>query len=58
MASTSAGFGLIPRYDERGFIRPRVYVNGIQSGYASGLLKYQPVAISGGYLVAATTNAD
>lgn len=58
MASTNAGFGLQPRYDEKGFLRPRVYVNGIQSGYASGLLKYQPVAISGGFLVAATLASD
>jgi len=58
MASTSNGFGLIPRYDEKGYVRPRAYVNGIQSGYATALYKYQPVTISGGYLIAATTAAD
>ena len=58
MTTTSAGFGLRPKYDERGFVRPRMYVNGIASGYATGILKYQPVTISGGYLVVATTAAD
>jgi hypothetical protein len=58
MSSTNAGFGLRPKYDEQGYVRPRVYVNGIQSGYASALLKYQPVTMSGGFIIQASLAAD
>lgn len=58
MASTNAGFGLRPKYDEQGYVRPRVYVNGIQSGYASGLLKYQPITMSGGFIIQAALASD
>lgn len=58
MSSTNAGFGMQPAYSETGFVRPRSYFNGIQSGYGSSILKYQPVTISGGFLIQATTAAD
>lgn len=59
MSTTLAGFGLRPKYNETGTVRPRAYYGGIASGYNVALYKYQPVIMNtSGVLIAATTNAD
>ena len=59
MTATSAPFGLRPRYSMTGPVRPQAYPYGIASGYASGILKYQPVTMATtGVIQAATTNQD
>jgi hypothetical protein len=59
MSATSQPFGLIPSYAPGHFAQARRYDNGIASGYASGILQYQPVALnSSGKIVAATTASD
>ena len=44
MSSTSAPFGLRPSFFPTGLERAQVLANGIPSGYASNILKGQPVA--------------
>lgn len=59
MATTLNGFGLIPKYNLGGIIRPRAYYLGIASGYSTALYKYTPVALnSSGNLVVATAGAN
>lgn len=48
-----------PAYSPQGMAAARTYPNGIASGYATGILKYQPVALnSSGQIVIASTAAD
>jgi hypothetical protein len=59
MSTVLNPYGLRPAYSPQGMAACRTYPNGIASGYATGILKYQPVALnSSGQLVAATTAAD
>jgi hypothetical protein len=60
MSTTLNGFGLIPKYNLGGTIRPRAYESGILSGYATAIYKYQPVALnsSGNIVVGAASGAD
>ena len=43
MSATSAPFGLRPAYFPTGLERAQALTNGIASGYASNILKNQPV---------------
>jgi hypothetical protein len=43
MSSTSAPFGLRPAFHPSGLDRAQALANGITSGYASNILKGQPV---------------
>ena len=43
MSSTSAPFGLRPAFHPSGLDRAQALANGIVSGYASNILKGQPV---------------
>ena len=60
MSSTLAPLGLIPVRTGLTGAAPSTIelIGGIQSGYASNLYIGQPVTMSGGYLVAATTGQD
>lgn len=59
MSATLQPFGLRPSYAPGQNVQARRYDNGIPSGYATGILKYQPVALnSAGQIVAATSGAD
>lgn len=52
-------FGLQPVYAPGEYANARRYDFGIASGYATSLLKYQPVALNAsGQIVAATSGAD
>jgi hypothetical protein len=52
-------YGMRPAYSPQGMAAARGYPNGIASGYGTGILKYQPVALnSSGDIVAATSGAD
>ncbi len=58
MSTTNNGYGLRPAYSPQGMASARTYPNGIASGYATGILKYQPVALnSSGQLIAATAGS-
>lgn len=59
MPSTSAAFGLRPAFHPSGLDRAQALTNGIASGYASDILKGQPVRYnpSNGNIVVATANA-
>jgi len=58
MSSTSAPFGLRPSFHPSGLDRAVALANGIASGYGTGLLKGQPVALnSSGVIVAATAGS-
>jgi hypothetical protein len=54
MSAVSAPFGLRPSFHPSGLDRAIALANGIASGYSSGILKGQPVALSDGNIVAAT----
>ena len=59
MTATSTPFGIRPAYSPQGMASARSYPNGIASGYGTGILKYQPVALnSSGNIVAATVGSD
>ncbi len=59
MSAALNGYGIRPAYANNGMASCRTYPNGIASGYATGILKYQPVALnSSGQLVAASLAAD
>ena len=58
MPSTSAPFGLRPAFHPSGLDRAQALANGITSGYATQILKGQPVAYSAsaGVIIPLTTN--
>ena len=59
MSTALNGYGIRPAYSPQHNAAPRTYPNGIASGYATGILKYQPVSLnSAGQIVAATANSD
>lgn len=59
MSTTLNPYGMRPAYSPQGMAAARTYPNGIASGYATGILKYQPVALNAsGQIVAATSGAD
>jgi len=58
MSSTSAPFGLRPSFHPSGLDRAIALANGIASGYTSGILKGQPVALdTSGNIIAATAGS-
>jgi hypothetical protein len=59
MSSTSAPFGLRPAFHPSGLDRAQALANGITSGYASNILKGQPVQYSAGagVIIIATVGA-
>jgi hypothetical protein len=58
MSATLNGYGLRPAYSPQGDAAARRYDYGIASGYGTGILKYQPVALnSSGNIIAATAGA-
>lgn len=58
MSSTSAPFGLRPSFHPSGLDRAVALPNGIASGFASGILKGQPVALNtSGNIIAATAGS-
>jgi len=58
MSSTSAPFGLRPSFHPSGLDRAIALASGIASGYSSGILKGQPVALdTNGNIVAATAGS-
>lgn len=59
MSATLQPFGLKPIFNPGQYSSATRYDNGIASGYATGILKYQPVALNAsGQIVAATSGAD
>lgn len=60
MSATSAAYGLQPISDFNGTIRPLVLKNGIASGLASNILKYQAVKLdtTNGTITPVTATAD
>lgn len=59
MSTVLNPYGLRPVYSPQGMAAARGYPNGIASGYATGILKYAPVALnSSGNLVLASSAAD
>jgi len=59
MSATSAPFGLRPAYHPSGLDRALALTNGITSGYASNILKGQPVqySASAGVIIISTVGA-
>jgi hypothetical protein len=58
MSTTLNPYGIRPAYSPQGMAACRTYPNGIASGYATGILKYQPVALnSSGQIIAATAGS-
>jgi len=58
MSSTSAPFGLRPSFHPSGLDRAIALANGIASGYATGILKGQPVALNtSGNIITATAGS-
>jgi hypothetical protein len=58
MSATSAPFGLRPSFHPSGLDRAIALANGIASGYTSGILKGQPVALdTSGNIIAATAGS-
>lgn len=58
MSSTSQPFGLRPSYHPTGLDRAVALAGGIASGYSSGILKGQPVALNtSGNIIAATAGS-
>lgn len=57
MTATSTPFGIRPAYSPQGDANARGIVGGVASGYASNILKYQPVQLnsSGNLIIAAVT---
>lgn len=59
MVATLNPFGMRPAYSPQGMAAARGIVGGIASGYASNILKYQPVALNAsGNIVAAAATGD
>ena len=59
MSTTLNGYGLRPQYAEGHFAQARRYDNGIPSGYATSIYKYEPVALNAaGQIVPASVGAD
>lgn len=59
MSSVLQPFGLKPAYAPGTKAQARRYDNGIASGYATGIYKYQPVALNAaGQIVVAASGAD
>ena len=59
MSTALNGYGLRPQYSDVQVANARRIDNGIQSGYATSIFKYQPVALNAsGQIVAATVGAD
>ena len=46
MSATNAPFGMRPAFHPTGLDRAKAYTNGIASGYATGILKFQPVFLN------------
>ena len=58
MSSTSAPFGLRPSFHPFGLDRAIALANGIASGYSTGILKGQPVALNtSGNIITATAGS-
>ena len=58
MSATSAPFGFRPAYHPTGLDRATALANGIASGYATGILKGQPVALdTNGNIIIATAGS-
>jgi len=58
MSSSNAPFGLRPSFHPSGLDRAVALANGIASGYSSGILKGQPVALNtSGNIIAATAGS-
>jgi len=58
MSATSAPFGFRPAYHPTGLDRATVLANGIASGYNTGILKGQPVALdTNGNIIIATAGS-
>ena len=58
MSSSNAPFGLRPSFHPSGLDRAVAMPNGIASGYSSGILKGQPVALNtSGNIIAATAGS-
>jgi hypothetical protein len=58
MSAVSAPFGLRPSFHPSGLDRAIALANGIASGYSSGILKGQPVALdTSGNIIAATAGS-
>lgn len=59
MSAVLNGYGIRPVYSPQGMAAARTYPNGIASGYATTLYKYQPVALNAsGQLIAATAGTS
>ena len=58
MSSTSAPFGLRPSFHPSGLDRAVALANGIASGYSSGILKGQPVALNTSGNIVASAAGD
>ena len=58
MSTTNAPFGLRPSFHPSGLDRAVALANGIASGYSTGILKGQPVALNtSGNIIAATAGS-
>jgi hypothetical protein len=58
MSAVLNGYGLRPAYSPQGMASARRYDYGIASGYGTGILKFQPVALnSSGNIIAATAGS-
>ena len=58
MSATNAPFGLRPSFHPSGLDRAIALANGIASGYSTGILKGQPVALNtSGNIIAATAGS-
>lgn len=58
MSATSAPFGLRPSFHPSGLDRAVALANGIASGYSSGILKGQPVALNTSGNIVASAAGD
>jgi len=58
MSATSAPFGLRPSFHPSGLDRAVALAGGIASGYNTGILKGQPVALNGSGNIVATAAGD
>lgn len=57
MSSTLNPFGARPIKNQPAQVRPRCYVNGILSGYATALYQYAPLALTSASTNGVTTNS-
>lgn len=58
MSATLNGFGLKPKWNKSGYVRPNAYPVGILSGYTSAIYKYSPVLMQTSGLLAIATVAN